>query len=446
MRRKIILYATAILILLSTVACNSAEGVVESTVETSSAIQTETVSSRHESSSVESKEDNSILSSAITSSRYSASSKPKENSSKQHSSAASSQIEISSQASSVLASQPLPPEKKELIAGEEVDFVFSFPKGTDIKILQLSDLQIGKLDLGETCRDTAFHAPFATDTENILWRYVREAVERADPDLIILAGDIVEGVFDDNGADWLDVCRHMDGYKIPWLVVFGNHDRESLMGVRWQIEQVRNTDYGVATPIKEEIPGCNYSVALKEGDQYKYILWIMDTHGSGSEHMLQSPDMDLIYSEYTIFNRQITWMQETNLRITNKLGEQLPSLMFMHVPPIESLHAVRKKYRTTYSKFPFVPNLEGDFGRAEELPGGFASRIFSSAKEIGCVGMFFAHQHQIAMSVMYEGVRLTWGLKTGRYSYIGSSMVGSTLITIDDQRNAFMVRYLYSHL
>jgi len=139
-------------------------------------------------------------------------------------------------------------------------------------------------------------------------------------------------------------------------------------------------------------------------------------------------------------------IEEIRDNINRKLGEQLPSLMFMHVPPIESLHAVRKKYRTTYSKFPFVPNLEGDFGRAEELPGGFASRIFSSAKEIGCVGMFFAHQHQIAMSVMYEGVRLTWGLKTGRYSYIGSSMVGSTLITIDDQRNAFMVRYLYSHL
>ena len=49
-------------------------------------------------------------------------------------------------------------------------------------------------------------------------------------------------------------------------------------------------------------------------------------------------------------------------------------------------------------------------------------------------------------SIVYDGIRLTYGMKTGTYDYFHQDMLGSTLITLCDQDTSPIVEYLHSRL
>ncbi len=333
-----------------------------------------------------------------------------------------------------------------LTPGNEVDFVIDIPHNEDIKILQLSDLQSTRLDKDEVCRNSKYKSPYRTDSQTILWQYVDEAVMTAQPDVIVLVGDIIQGIFDDDGRDWLEFCNRMDGYKIPWLVVMGNHDRESLMGVQYLVDCINNSSYGLFS--SQNVSGTsNYSVVLRQNNVYRYVLWMIDTHGSDGSWIENSPDKEKIITTKGVRGDQLRWIKNTYAAISYDLDAALPSLAFMHIAPANVASLVKKKYPNDYKQFPFTPFLEGDFGIATESIGGVGSPyVLDIVKEIGCSGLFFGHQHQIAFSMMLQDIRMTWGLKTGKYSYCDEELNGSTLITISKGSDQFNVEYLYTQL
>lgn len=332
----------------------------------------------------------------------------------------------------------------QLTPGETVDFVLDLPVGEDIRILQLNDLQATLLSPGEACRGT-WSAPFGAFLEDSIFTYVDKAVEQANPHLIILGGDTVEGVFDDNGADWEAIVNHIDSYKIPWALVFGNHERESLAGTVWQTAMLYQSDYCLFA--SADVSGdSNYTIALRQGGEYKYILWMLDTNGTNPQWVEGNPNKDTIVTQTGLQNDQLRWMKDTAAAITYDLGMPIPSLLFMHVPPQMAEDALLNYY-PDYFDLPFSPNTETDFGTATELPvGGGSTGLKEVVETMNAKGMFFAHQHQVALSIMNDGIRYTWGLKTGVNSYNDRNLLGSTLITVDEQTNDFTVTYLFSNL
>ncbi|MBR4867713.1 MAG: metallophosphoesterase [Clostridia bacterium] len=342
---------------------------------------------------------------------------------------------------------PVPPDftpDGELVAGQEVDFILEIPQGRDIKILQLNDLQPTYLESGEVTRH-GYRGPFGATMTQSVWPYVTEAINAANPDLIVLGGDNVEGAFDDTGAEWEELCTIMDSYQIPWMIVFGNHDRESITGTTWQKAMLEQSEYCLFA--SADCTGdSNYTVAVKQGDQYKYILWALDTNGTNPSLLQGNPQADLICTESGLQADQINWIKNTAYGIEYDLGKQIPSLLFMHIPPACINNAI-DKYYPDYIELPFTPTEDGDFGIATELPGGGGSKDLDKiATNMGCKGMFFGHQHQVALSIDYQGIRYTWGLKSSTGSYIDRNLIGSTLITINEQTNAFTIDYLFSDL
>ena len=100
---------------------------------------------------------------------------------------------------------------------------------------------------------------------------------------------------------------------------------------------------------------------------------------------------------------------------------------------------------------PFTRSQERGFilwGMALEPVSGFDSggAFFRAAKAANCVGMFVGHQHEIAMSLYYEGIRLTYGLKTGVEAYHNPALIGTTKITISQEDNSFDVEYVFSDI
>ena len=338
------------------------------------------------------------------------------------------------------------------------DFVIDVPSGRDIKILQLSDLQ--NMELSGIRNNNRYHqiynAFFAdgiTDQYVQTWRYVDEAVQKANPDVIVLAGDIIYGQTDDDGSQWLEVCYKMDSYKIPWLVLFGNHDNESAKGVRWQIEQVQSSQYGI---IKQgDVTGnSNYTVGLRQDGEFKQTLYILDTNGCkeypnnpGEGMMSNNVDINLIKQEQGIYADQMVWMKQEGENISDNIGD-IPALVFMHIPIKEALAAMQELYPDTYNVYPFTPNHVGDTGKSYESFSGIDTngQFWALCKELGVSGMFFAHQHSIATSIVYDGVRLSFGLKTSTHDSHKEDLLGSLAITIDEDNSTMAVNYLYSEL
>ncbi len=343
-----------------------------------------------------------------------------------------------------------------------IDFTLDIPEGRDIKILQLTDIQTIHLEgVRETPNDSriaqvkgAFFSDENSHSDEIrAWRYVREAVSLAQPDLIVLTGDNIYGQTDDSGEQWLEFCSVLDSFGIPWAVVFGNHDNESGKGVRWQVEQVQKTTHGIIS--RGNVSGnSNYTIGIRQGGKYKYVLYMIDSNGC---HVYTNPgegmekdniDIDLISQSDGVRDDQLEWMQSSYAKIGKSCGYDVPSMIFMHIPPAEAGYAVTELYPDAYTSDCFIPDRECDLGRAYEKAGGFCDggKFWNCAKEIGCVGIFVGHQHKVASSIVYDGMRITYGMKTGTYDYFDRNILGSALITVNETDNGYSVKYLYSQL
>lgn len=371
--------------------------------------------------------------------------------------------ETSSETEAAETHDPTKPFVTPMNGEDGIDFIIEFPAGEELTVLQLTDTQMQELSgvRNENRRNQVGNAFFSHgihDHETRVWRYMDEAVERSNPDLIVLTGDNIYGELDDDGSMWLELCAKMDSYGVPWLTVFGNHDNESGKGVMWQIEQLQNSRYGVFA--QGEVTGnSNYNVVIKQGDEYKYLFYLLDTNGCsekphniGEGMMPDNPDIAKITQASGIYEDQIQWMRSSAASVFDKLGT-MPVMLFYHIPPSDVNTAVTTLYADSYepqyifSYAPFSADRDGDFGFATEaIGGGFhAPGFFEAAKEIGCVGMFMGHQHKVSVSMVYDGIRMTYGLKTGTYDYHESDMLGGTKITIGGD-NSFTVEHLESEL
>ena len=59
----------------------------------------------------------------------------------------------------------------------------------------------------------------------------------------------------------------------------------------------------------------------------------------------------------------------------------------------------------------------------------------------GVDGVFIGHCHMNNSSILYNGVRLTFGLKTGAYDYYTNGQLGGTVIQCEES-GAFEVRHI----
>lgn len=301
-----------------------------------------------------------------------------------------------------------------------MDFCICVDSDKPFRILQLTDTQI--IDAAQ-CRYAARltsveKAAYATERmEENCFRYIRRAVERTRPHLIIFTGDIVYGEFDDSGRTLEAVIRFLDSLGVPWAPVFGNHDNESLKGIDWQCDQLtcaRNTIFR-----RGAVSGNgNYTIGITSNGKLVRRLYLMDSHGCGTEPGFRQD--------------QLQWMEQTAQKAPG-----VPTFLFCHIPPEEFVQAVRA--------------AESDSGNSIGVIGenweGWSTQdaLAAAIRAICCDGVFVGHYHKNSLSVCYQGTRWTFGLKTGTYDYHDPEQLGSTLITLSADSRDFYVSHQYSN-
>lgn len=287
----------------------------------------------------------------------------------------------------------------------------------DFKILAISDVQLNDaIDLFGL-KGTAY------DT-------ITKLVTEQNPDLIVVMGDTVWAAF--NKVSVKQFVKFMDDFKIPWAPINGNHDAEGNVDFNWIVDEFLKSEYCLLKKGPNNIGGVgNYVINIKENDKIVESLILMDSHSSRYYEELEENGYDFIYDS------QMDWYKWVINGIrTQNGGENVESMLFIHIPLNEYVDAYN-----LYEQSGFDENI--GFGEKNEdpCPGYINSGMFDVLKETGSTKyVFAAHDHVNNYSVEYEGIRLTYTMKTGDRCYAQDDMNGGTLITIGSETT---IKHIY---
>ncbi|MBQ8343155.1 MAG: metallophosphoesterase [Clostridia bacterium] len=303
-----------------------------------------------------------------------------------------------------------------------VDFVLPIESGKDPVVLHISDTQI--MDYG--------------DVETLCYRYVRDAVQRTNPDLIILTGDIVYGKFDPYGTILKGLINFMETLDTPWAPVFGNHDNESLMGVDWQCAQLEAAENCLFK--QGDLTGNgNYSVGLEQDGELLRVFYMMDSNGCtkpmcDSNGVQTTPALGTneVRTSEGFAADQVMWYTD-QINAIHAVDADVKISFAYHIQQVVFTKAFQKyeEYNGvvkdgSYSELRDPLNLdtletadETDFGYlACNIKGGWDggnNPIFKKMKELGVDSIFVGHEHCNSASIVYDGVRFQYGQKTSQY-------------------------------
>ena len=316
--------------------------------------------------------------------------------------------------------------------------VVRIPENERLRILQLTDMQI--IDSSQCrrpdrlCqREREIWSP--EFVEKNCYSHIRDLVVQTSPHLIIVTGDIVYGEFDDSGRILRGFVDFMEGLDIPWAPVFGNHDKESRIGIEGIVEILQGSSsclFQTETDSYEDGEG-NYAVKIYRGDELIEMVYMLDTKGCtrATDQALRRPA--------GITEGQCRLMERHAEGARAEKGSTVPAILAYHIPTAEFFQGFEEKgypFEEGFVLGATVDAQKGDFGAYLEKEYGFAASpddFLGRLQACGVRGVFTGHDHMVNTSVVWRDIRWTFGLKTGTYDYHTNGSLGGTLIETDGE-------------
>ncbi len=311
----------------------------------------------------------------------------------------------------------------------EKDGVSTFTKksGEDFVIMQITDVHIGGGFLSAKKDKMALSA-------------VRDLISYAKPDLVVVTGDVSYPIPFSSGtvnnmrpAKWFG--KLMEQLKVPWAMVYGNHDCESFSTHK----------KSKLSAYYESLGSCLFKKGSCKTGEGNYVIRLENADGTLNNLLVMfdsnSYETSSFFSGFdTVHRDQLEWYEsEVKKHCVN--GE--PQLVFQHIP--------LRQYRTAWwalqsgdesVKYHVGAVCEKDqyFGIPCREGGEFDCLRLNGAK-----GVFAGHDHLNTVSLTYKGIRLTYGMSIDYLAYFKISKVknqrGATLINIRDD-GSFDVKLL----
>lgn len=356
-------------------------------------------------------------------------------------------------------------ETKEASVLNIPDFIIEVESGHDPVILQLTDTQI--LDAAQqrvpnriSSEQAAYYATDRMD-ENC-FDYIKETVKATKPDLILVTGDLVYGEFDDKGTSLLALIEVMESFDIPWAPVFGNHDNESKMGADWQSAQLESAQNCLFKQRTLTGNG-NYTVGIKQDDKLKRVFFMLDSNGCYAVSEESKANGHTV-SDVGFGQDQIDWYTQT----ANTIRALSPNTKFsfaFHIQ-LQIFSVIENKYDYN-GEFVNIDTLEdkdpedfGLIGATLKGPWDGNRKVWDGLKALGVDSIFVGHEHCNSASIVYQGIRLQFGQKTGTYDRVnylrpngkiygayppitGTPLVGGTVIPLSKEDGSIQNPYIY---
>ncbi len=181
-------------------------------------------------------------------------------------------------------------------------------------------------------------------------RMLNKAYDTVKPDLVVFAGDNILGnhlkdarfgsraVVHTKEKEYErmvtaigHICKPLEERKIPFTMIYGNHDDVNMMTKDEQADIYRSYSMciGLDNPDKSvDVDTFNLPLYSSDGEKKLFNFWMLDCAG-------QNKETKLCYE--AVLPETIEWYKKKSaeLRAENG-GEPLPSLMFQHIPMPES--------------------------------------------------------------------------------------------------------------
>lgn len=256
-------------------------------------------------------------------------------------------------------------------------------KDKDFVILNLADVQICDFD--------------SIKTKKNIHNEISFLVDKVKPDLITLTGD--QTWSNENLLSLRQLIGWLDGYKIPYAPVFGNHDygntqNSSTAELNYCCDLYESSKYCLFNRGPSNLGSLgNYVINIMEDDKIYKTLYMID---SGYEDKIS--------------NQQIEWFKwnADGIKSVNG-GNYVDSICFMHKPLPEYSDAY-------YGLLHNNVDIEkiGEVYKYDSLSGSLQNGFFDIAKQCGIKDIVCGHQHANNFTLKYQDVRLTFALKTGQ--------------------------------
>lgn len=181
-------------------------------------------------------------------------------------------------------------------------------------------------------------------------RMLNKAYDTVKPDLVVFAGDNILGnhlkdarfgsraVVHTKEKEYErmvtaigHICKPLEERKIPFTMIYGNHDDVNMMTKDEQADIYRSYSMciGLDNPDKSvDVDTFNLPLYSSDGEKKLFNFWMLDCAG-------QNKETKLCYE--AVLPETIGWYKKKSAELREENGgEPLPSLMFQHIPMPES--------------------------------------------------------------------------------------------------------------
>jgi hypothetical protein len=298
------------------------------------------------------------------------------------------------------------------------DYRSSLDYVSDFTILQLTDI----------------HWSLQTDLAqqeaylNHVFLRAKEASPRQTIDLVMITGDCDLISNKEVATRLFDLFLSWD---VPYGLSWGNHDFQGNYSPEW-LEALASRGRSVYKKVDDSLTGrSNYVVNLIAQNKTVWQIFALDSNSYQSSSIPARYDYDYIHDD------QAEWV--------NKEAENVPSLAYFHIPteqwPLAEEDYLKNGGKGSTSKMKWERNES--FCNSKTL-----SKFFLSALTHDFKGLFCGHDHSNERAFTYDGVVLSYGLKSGKELYYSHSaernidLIGGSLQILHDD-GSFTLRHVY---
>lgn len=223
------------------------------------------------------------------------------------------------------------------------------------------------------------------------------------PNMVVLTGDNIDGkckTVDDVKKAINNIAGPMENRRIPWAVVFGNHDDEHGMMTKEEMMKLymsykcNLSEIGYKT--FDRIGNYNILIESSKRKVPKFNIYMIDS-GKYAPSFIGGYDW--------IRLTQIYWYRKTALNLKRNYNRTIPSLMFFHIP----LRNFKKAWETGF--------IDGERFE-EESVAKINLCLFSKVIKTGDVkGIFTGHDHLNNYCAELSDIRLGYAGYMGYGTY-----------------------------
>lgn len=296
--------------------------------------------------------------------------------------------------------------------------------GQDFIILNLSDTQLADGEWGSQLSD-------------ILTETIRTLIERTNPSLITISGDLA---WANHYESYRRLGDFIDSFGIPWAIVWGNHDSQSgPEPVENVVREYLKYDHFLYERGDSALGNGNYVIRICEKEKNIAAILMMDTHS-----FLLRKDKEGNTEEVwaKLIPEQLHWYRE-QIHALTEMG-CMETVLITHIPIYAYRQASEAAFRPDVSKENISvaesygsgcwnAGYEDSFGVQYE---GICSHpedegAFDVIKELKSTKTILAgHDHVNNWVIPYEGVRFVYALKTGPGCYWRKELNGGTVLQV----------------